>query len=90
MENSQNGNGKNKSSNNRYINELNKLIYAGAKLICEKIGVLLKVRRKNQPEWKILVETQIKKSTKTGKNDKTKEKKLEHVGTKRKKQHKKK
>ena len=61
----QNGNGKNKSSINIYINknitELNEVVFAAAKLVCEKIGVLLKARtkkkKKNQNldgkfEWK--------------------------------------
>ena len=43
VENIQDGTGKNKSSINIYTNknitELNELIYAGVKLVCEKIGV---------------------------------------------------
>ena len=57
------------------IIELNELIYEGAKLVSEKIGGLLKsTNKKSKPEWKIRQETQIKKTTKTDKNDKTKEK----------------
>ena len=53
MENSQDGNGKNKSSTNIYIStnnitELNELIYAGAKLVCKKIGILLKSTKKKK------------------------------------------
>ena len=53
-----------KPTNN--ITELNELIYTEAKLVCEKIGILEKARRKNQNQdgkfdWK-----RRKKSTKTG------------------------
>ena len=68
------------------ITELNELIYAGAKLVSEKIGVPLKnTNKKSKPGWDIRLEADMK-SRKTGKNDKT----LEHFGTKRKQQHKKK
>ena len=41
--------------------ELNKLIYAGAKLVCKKIGVPLKsTKKKSKPEWEIRLETQIR------------------------------
>ena len=55
--------------------ELNKLIYAGAKLICKKIGVPFKSIKEKIKTWKgnSTVNTN-KKSTKTGKNDKTKKK----------------
>ena len=60
------------STNN--ITESNELIYAGAKLVYEKIGIPSKnTKEKSKPGWEIRRETQIKKSTKTGKNDKTKE-----------------
>ena len=56
------------------ITESNELIYAGVKLVCEKIGIPSKsTEEKSKPGWEIRVETQIKKSTKTGQNDKTKE-----------------
>ena len=56
------------------ITELNELIYAGAKLVCEKIGIPSKsMKEKSKPGWEIRLETQIKKSTKTGQNDKTKQ-----------------
>ena len=43
------------------ITELNELIYAGAKLACEKIGIPLKSKKKkSKPGWEILLETQIK------------------------------
>ena len=61
------------STNN--ITELNELIYARAKLVCEKIGIPFKKHvEKSKPEWEIWLETQIKKFMKTGQNDKTKEK----------------
>ena len=44
------------------IIELNELIYAGAKLVCEKIGIPSKsAKQKSKPEWEIRLETQIKK-----------------------------
>ena len=59
------------STNN--ITELNELIYAGAKLVCEKIGIPSKsAKKQSKPGWEIRLETQIKKSMKTGQNDKTK------------------
>ena len=40
------------------ITELNELIYAGAKLVCEKIGVPLKsTNKKSKPGWEIRLET---------------------------------
>ena len=55
------------------ITELNELIYTGAKLVCEKIRIPSKsTKGKSKPEWEFRQETQIKKTTKTGKNDKTK------------------
>ena len=45
-----------------YITELNDLIYAGAKLVCEKMGVLLKTTdRKSKPGWELRLESQIKR-----------------------------
>ena len=61
------------STNN--LTELNELIYAGAKLVSEKIGITSKsTKKKSKPAWEIRLETQIKKSTKTGQNDKTNKK----------------
>ena len=48
------------STNN--ITELNEQIYAGAKLVYERIGVLSKITKKqSKPGWEIRLETQIKK-----------------------------
>ena len=58
------------STNN--ITELKDLIYAGEKLVREKIGVPSKSTKKpSKPGWEVRLEIQIKKSTKTGKNGKT-------------------
>ena len=44
------------------ITELNELIYAGAKLVCENIGIPSKSTKKQQkPAWEIRLESQIKK-----------------------------
>ena len=44
------------STNN--ITELNELIYAGAKLVCEKIGILSKsMKEKSKLRWEIWLET---------------------------------
>ena len=44
------------------ITELNELIYAGAKLVCENIGIPSKSSKKQQkPGWEIRLESQIKK-----------------------------
>ena len=58
--------------NNR--TELNKHIYAGAKLVCEKIGIPSK-RTQKQVITRMVnsIGNADKKSTKTGQNDKTKE-----------------
>ena len=46
------------STNN--ITELNTLIYAGAKLICKKIGIPTKImKEKSKPGWEFRQETQI-------------------------------
>ena len=43
------------------MTELNELIYAGAKLVCEKIGIPSKsTKKKSKPGWEIRLETQIK------------------------------
>ena len=48
------------STNN--ISELNELIYAGAKLVCEKIVIPSKsMKKKSKPAWEIRLKTQIKK-----------------------------
>ena len=48
------------STNN--ITKLNELIYAGAKLVCEKSGIPSKnTKEKSKPGWEIRIETQIKK-----------------------------
>ena len=42
------------------ITELNELIYAGAKLVCEKIGIPSKnTKEKSKPGWEIRLKTQI-------------------------------
>ena len=53
------------------ITELNELIYAAAKLVCENIGIPTKSTKKQQkPGWEIRLESQIKKkTTKTSPND---------------------
>ena len=43
------------------ITDLNELIYAGAKLVCEKIGIPSKsTKEQSKPGWEIRLETQIK------------------------------
>ena len=47
------------SANN--ITELNEFIYAGAKSVCEKIGIPSKItKEKSKPGWEFRLETQIK------------------------------
>ena len=56
-----------------YITELNELIYTGAKLVCKKIGIpSISTKKQSKPGWEIRLETQIKKSTQTDQNGKTK------------------
>ena len=44
------------------IIQLNELIYAGAKLVCDVIGVPLKSNNRNsKSEWEIRLETHIRK-----------------------------
>ena len=44
------------------IIELNELIYAGARLVCKRIGILLRnLKRNTKPGWEIRLEGQIKK-----------------------------
>ena len=65
------------------ITELNVLIYAGAKLVCDKIGVPLKnMNRNSKPGWEIWLETQINVQQQT--NKARQRKTLEYVGTERK------
>ena len=50
------------------ITELNELIYAGVKLICEKIGILSEsTKEKSKPWWEIWLEKQIKNLQKQAK-----------------------
>ena len=52
------------------ITKLNELIYAGAKLVCEKTEIPSKsTKKQSKPGWQIRLETQIKKTTKTSQND---------------------
>ena len=52
------------------ITELDELLYAEAKLVCENIGIPSKSTKKQQkPGWEIRLESQIKKTTKTSPND---------------------
>ena len=47
------------------ITELNELIDAGAKLVCEKIGIPSKSTKKQwKPGWEIWLKTQIKSQQK--------------------------
>ena len=59
------------------ITDFNELIYAGAKLVCEKIGVSLK-KKKHEQQIKTWMGNSTgnsdKKFTTTSKNDKLKEK----------------
>ena len=74
------------STNN--ISELNDQIYAGAKLVCEKIGVPSKSTKKQSKQgWEIRLETQIKNLRKQAKM--VKQKTLEYVGREWKRQEKK-
>ena len=60
------------STNN--ITELNELIYAGAKLVCEKIGVPSKsTKKQSKPGWEIRLETRIKNLRKQAKMVKQKD-----------------
>ena len=46
-----------------YLTELNELIYAGVKLVCEKIWIPAKsTKKQSNPGWEIRLETQIKKN----------------------------
>ena len=57
------------------ITELNELIYAGAKLVCEKIGIPSKsTKEKSTRTGNSTGNADKKKPLKTGQNDKTKEK----------------
>ena len=53
------------------ITELNELIYAGVKLVGEKIRIPSKSTKKQSKQgWGIRLETPIKKTMKTSQNDK--------------------
>ena len=55
------------------ITELNELIYAGAKLVCEKIEILSKsTKKKSKPGREIRLETQIKNQRKQARTIKQK------------------
>ena len=88
MEKSQDGNRKNELITNIYIKkditELTELIYAGAKLVCEKIRIPLKLQ-KIKTWMGNSIGIADKKSTKTGKNDKRKKKRMKYFGTKKEK-----
>ena len=68
----------NKTNTNIYlknISELKILIYAGAKLVCGEIRVHLNsTNKKSKTRMENSTGNSFKKSTKTGKNNKTKEK----------------
>ena len=69
------------------ITELIELIYAGAKLVCEKIGIPSKsTKKQSKPGWEIRLETQIKKIRKQTRMIKKREA-LKKAGTKRNMQH---
>ena len=73
------------------ISELNELIYVGAKLVCEKIGIPSKsMKKQSKLGWEIRLETQIKNTTKTSQNDFLKKWGAEISRKKRSWQHKKK
>ena len=56
------------------ITELNELIYAGAKLVYEKIGIPSKsAKKQSKPGWEIRLETQIKNLQKRAKMVKQKD-----------------
>ena len=57
-----------------YITELNELIYAGAKLVCEKIGIPSKnTKKQSKLGWEVRLETQIKNLRKQAKMVKQKD-----------------
>ena len=56
------------------ISELNDLIYAGAILLCEKIGIPSKsTKKQSKPGWEVRLETQIKNLRKLAKMVKQKD-----------------
>ena len=60
------------STNNIY--ELNYLIYAGAKLVNEKIGIPTKsTKKQSKPGWEVRLETQIRNLRKQAKMVKQKD-----------------
>ena len=66
------------------ITKLDELIYAGAKLVFEKIEIPSKSTKKIKTRLGISTRNSDKKSTKTGKNDKTKERRWNNREQKRK------
>ena len=84
MKNNQDRNGKNKSYlSTKNITELNELIYAGARLAFEKIGVALKSTKEKIKTWMgNSTGNADKKSTKRGKNYIKKEKRKNMLGQK--------
>ena len=57
--------------------ELNEEIYAGTKLVCDKIGVPLRnLKRNAKPGWRIFLEGQVKKLQQKAKN----QRKEKHTG----------
>ena len=65
------------------ITELNELIYAGAKLVCENIAIPLKsTKKQSKPGWEIQLETQIKKIRKQARMIKKKERRWNKWGEK--------
>ena len=59
--NSQSRKWKNKRLINKYPIELRSLIYVGAKLVCEKVGLPMKNKNKmTKPRWEIKLKTQIR------------------------------
>ena len=53
------------------VTELNKLIYAGVKLVCDKIGIPQRNPNKNiKPGWEIRLERKIKKPVTISKSTK--------------------
>ena len=68
------------------IADLNNLIYAGAKLVCEKVGLFLKNKNKMAKlGWEIRLEKQFRNLWQQAKM--IRQKKIWDVATKRKKQH---
>ena len=70
-----------KNSQRNNFTELNELINAGEKLVCDKIGIPGKNRKRNtKPMWEMMQEGQIKNFQKRAKLKRN----IKHTGTKRK------